>query len=44
MGIDEFVVTVFSKEEGEMPQDFPSYAEAKELADKEYGEANYTIE
>lgn len=44
MGIDEFFVTVFPKKEGEMPQDFPSYAEAKEFADKEYGESNYTIE
>lgn len=44
MEIDEFFVTVFPKEEGEMPQDFPSYAEAKEFADKEYGEDNYAIE
>ena len=42
--MDEYFVTVFPKEEGEMPQDFPSYAEAKEFADEEYGEGNYIIE
>lgn len=42
--MSEYFVTVFPKEEGEMPQDFPSYVETKEFADKEYGEGNYTIE
>ena len=42
--MDEYFVTVFPKEEGEMPQDFLSYAEAKKFADEEYGEGNYTIE
>lgn len=42
--MDEYFATVFPKEEGEMPQDFSSYAEAKEFADEKYGEGNYTIE
>lgn len=42
--MDEYFVTVFPKEEEEMPQDFLSYAEAKKFADEEYGEGNYTIE
>lgn len=41
--MDEYFVTVFPKEEGEIPRDFPSYAEAKEFADEEYGKDNYTI-
>ena len=42
--MDEYFVTVFPKQEGEMPQDFSSYAEAKKFADEEYGEGNYIIE
>lgn len=36
--------TVFPKDENEMPQDFPTYAEAKEYGDEEFGENGYTIE
>lgn len=42
--MSEYFVTVFPKEEREMPQDFPSHEEAKEFADEEYGEGNYIIE
>ncbi len=36
--------TVFPKDENEIPQDFPTYAEAKEYGDEEFGENGYTIE
>lgn len=36
--------TVFPKDENEMPQDFPTYEEAKEYGDEEFGENGYTIE
>lgn len=38
------IYTVFPKDEGEMPQDFPTYSDAKEYGDEEFGEGNYTIE
>mgnify|MGYP000016524682 FL=1 len=38
------IYTVFPKEDGEMPQDFDTYSEARDFADEEYGEGNYTIE
>ncbi len=38
------ICTVFSKDKDEMPQDFPTYPEAKEYADKVLGEGSYTIE
>ncbi len=41
--MNDFVI-VFPKDENELPQDFPSYAEAKECADEEFGDGNYTIE
>lgn len=41
--MNDFVI-VFPKDENELPQDFPSYAEAKEWADEEFGDGNYTIE
>ena len=42
--MDNYFVTVFPKDERELPQDFSSYTEAKEWADEEFGEGNYTIE
>lgn len=36
--------TVFPLDEGEMPQDFPSWLEAKDYGDETFGEGNYTIE
>lgn len=36
--------TVFPNDLDEMPQDFESYAEAKEYGDEMFGESNYTIE
>lgn len=42
--MDDYFVTVFPKDECELPQDFSSYTEAKEWADEEFGEGNYTIE
>jgi hypothetical protein len=36
--------TVFPKQEGEMPQDFPTYLDAQEYGDEEFGRGNYTIE
>ena len=38
------IYTVFPNEDGEMPQDFATYSEARDFADEEYGEGNYTIE
>lgn len=38
------IYTVFPKEEGEMPQDFPTYSDAQEYGDEEFGRGNYTIE
>lgn len=38
------IYTVFPKDEGEMPQDFQTYSDAKEYGDGEFGKGNYTIE
>lgn len=38
------IYTVFPKQEGEMPQDFPTYSDAQEYGDEEFGRGNYTIE
>lgn len=38
------IYTVFPKDNGKMPQDFPTYPDAKEYGDEEFGEGNYTIE
>lgn len=38
------IYTVFPKEEGEMPQDFPTYSDAQEHGDEEFGRGNNTIE
>ncbi len=38
------IYTVFPKDESEMPQDFPSYKEAKEYGDEWLGEGNYENE
>lgn len=38
------IYTVFPKGKGEMPQDFPTYSDAKEYGDGEFGKGNYTIE
>jgi hypothetical protein len=38
------IYTVFPKDEGEMPQDFPTYSDAKEYGDEEFSKGNYTIE
>lgn len=38
------IYTVFPKQEGEMPQDFPTYLDAQEYGDEEFGRGNYTIE
>lgn len=40
----EWFCTVFPNDLDEMPQDFESYAEAKEYGDEMFGESNYTIE
>jgi hypothetical protein len=42
--MNEWFCTVFPNDIDEMPQDFESYAEAKEYGDKMFGESNYTIE
>lgn len=36
--------TVFPKEPNEMPQDFPTYSEAREYGDEKFGRDNYVIE
>ena len=41
---ERMIYTVFPKDEGEMPQDFPTYSDAKEYGDGEFGKGNYTIE
>ena len=41
---ERMVCTVFPNDLDEMPQDFESYAEAKEYGDEMFGESNYTIE
>lgn len=38
------IYTVFPKQEGETPQDFPTYSDAQEYRDEEFGRGNYTIE
>lgn len=38
------IYTVFPKQEGETPQDFPTYSDAQEYGDEEFGRGNYTIE
>lgn len=38
------IYTVFPKNEAKLPQDFPSYEEAKEYGDEECSEYGYTIE
>ncbi len=38
------IYTVFPKGKGETPQDFPTYLDAEEYGDEEFGEGNYTIE
>ena len=42
--MNEWFCTVFPNDLDEMPQDFESYAEAKEYGDEMFGESNYTIE
>lgn len=42
--MNEWFCTVFPNGSDEMPQDFESYAEAKEYGDEMFGESNYTIE
>ncbi len=42
--IDEHFYTVFPKDPDKLPQDFPTYEEAKQFADAEYGAGNYEIE
>ena len=42
--MSELFYTVFPNDENEMPQDFPSYEEAKEYGNKMFGEGNYSIE
>lgn len=39
-------VTLFPKEEykNELPQDFPTWKEAEEYGNKQFGKGNYTIE
>lgn len=36
--------TVFPKDADEMPQDFPTWEEAKEYAEENFSERGYTIE
>lgn len=38
------IYTVFPKIEGELPQDFSTYSDAKEYGDEEFGRGNYEIE
>lgn len=42
--MNEWFCTVFPYDPDEMPQDFESYAEAKEYGDKMFGKGNYIIE
>lgn len=42
--MSELFYTVFPNDENEMPQDFPSYEEAKEYGNEMFGEGNYSIE
>ena len=41
---EEWFCTVFPNDPNEMPQDFPSYKEAREYGDEMFGEGNYVIE
>lgn len=41
--MEEFV-TCFPLNPEELPQDFQTYAEAKQYGDEKYGEGGYTIE
>lgn len=41
--MNEWFCTVFPYVPDEMPQDFESYAEAKEYGDEMFGEDNYTL-
>ena len=38
------IYTVFPKDETEMPQDFPSYKDAKDYGDSEFRAGNYEIQ
>lgn len=38
------IYTVFPKDPNRMPQDFPTYEDAKAYADEYEGESEYTIE
>lgn len=40
---NEWFCTVFPNDPDEMPQDFPSYAAAKEYGNEMFGEGNYEI-
>ena len=42
--MNEWFCTVFPNDPDEMPQDFESYAEAKEYGDKVFGKGNYILE
>lgn len=42
--MNEWFCTVFPYDPDEMPQDFESYAEAKEYGDKMFGKGNYILE
>ena len=41
---EEWFCTVFPNDLDKMPQDFPTWEEAIQYADEEYGKGNYTIE
>ncbi len=42
--MNDWFCTVFPNDENELPQDFPTYEEAKEYGDEKFGIGNYTIE
>lgn len=38
------IYTVFPKDETEMPQDFPTYKDAEDYGNSEFGAGNYEIQ